>query len=163
MQVRELMSSPAITVGPEAKVQDVARIMREAQISGVPVVDDEGKLLGTITELSLIERSAPIKQPRYLAILSGVIPVNLEEYREYREQVKLVLAINARELMEDPPATVAPDADLDVVLTIMREPETILLPVVEEEQVIGVVTRTDLVRVLERFEMALAEDIQQVK
>ena len=157
MKARELMSSPAITVGPEAKVQDVARTMREAQISGVPVVDAAGALLGVITELSLIERSAPVKQPRYLAVLSGAIPVSLEEYREYREQVKLVLATNAAELMDDDPASVEPETELDMILTLMSEPECTMVPVVEADQVVGVVTRTDLVRVLETLEMALEE------
>lgn len=161
MQARDLMSSPAITVGPAAKVQEVARTMREAQISGVPVVDDEQNLLGVITELRLIERSAPVKQPRYLAVLSGLIPVNLEEYREYREQVKLVLATNAEELMDDKPPTVGPNAELDTVLAMMREPEETMLPVVENGKVLGVITRTDLVRVLEQLEMALEEDRSQ--
>jgi CBS domain-containing protein len=158
MKARELMSSPAIAVGPETKIQEVARTMREAQISGVPVVDERGTLLGVITELQLIERSAPVKQPRYLALLSGLIPLNLEEYREYREQVKLVLATNAEELMDDDPAAVGPETDLDTILALMSEPEVTMLPIVENDRVIGVVTRTDLVRLLEQLEMALDED-----
>lgn len=152
------MSSPAVTVGPTAKVQEVARTMREAQISGVPVVDAAGALLGVITELSLIERSAPVKQPRYLAVLSGLIPVSLEEYREYREQVKLVLATNAAELMDEDADFIDPTDELDRILAMMVEPETTMLPVVENDRVIGVVTRTDLVRVLEQLEMALDEE-----
>ncbi|MCB0123614.1 MAG: CBS domain-containing protein [Caldilineaceae bacterium] len=158
MQVRDLMSSPAITVAPETKVQEIARIMREAHISGVPVIDANDALLGIITELSLIERSAPVKQPRYFAVLSGMIPVSLEEYREYREQVKLVLATNAAELMDDDPATVDPNDELGTLLAIMSEPEKTMLPVVENNRVIGVVTRTDLVRVLEALEMAIEEN-----
>jgi len=161
MNARELMSSPAITVGPDAKVQDVARTMREAQISGVPVVDAAGSLLGVITELRLIERSAPVKQPRYLAVLSGMIPVSLEEYRDYREQVKLVLATNAAELMDGDADSIEPDAELDAILAFMREPERTMLPVIEKNKVIGVVTRTDLVRVLEKLEMALEEEREE--
>ncbi|MCB0107927.1 MAG: CBS domain-containing protein [Caldilineaceae bacterium] len=161
MKATELMSSPAITVGPDAKVQEVARTMRDAQISGVPVVDAAGTLLGVITELSLIERSAPVKQPRYLAVLSGMIPVSLEEYREYREQVKLVLATDASELMDDDPESVDPDTELDTILAVMSEPERTMLPVVEQNKVIGVITRTDLVRVLEQLEMALEEEREE--
>lgn len=158
MQVRELMSSPAVTVSPATKVQELARIMREGPFSGVPVVDEEGTLLGVVTELELIERNAPLREPRYLAVLSGLIPVSLDEYRHYREQVGLVLATNASELMDDEPATIGPDASLEKLLTIMREPEQTMVPVVEGDRVIGVVTRTDVVRVLERLEMALEED-----
>ena len=158
MQVRELMSSPAVTVSPETKVQELARIMREGPFSGVPVVDTDGTLLGVVRELALIERNAPISKPRYLAMQSGLIPVSIDKNQHYREQVGLVLATDASELMDDDPATIGPDDTLEKLLTIMREPEQTMVPVVEGERVIGVVTRTDVVRVLERLEMALEED-----
>ena len=158
MQVRELMSSPAVTVSPETKVQDLARIMREGPFSGVPVVDSDGTLLGVVTELALIERNAPLREPRYLAVLSGLIPVGLDEYRHYREQMGLVLATDAGELMDDDPATIGPNDTLEKLLTIMRKPEQTMVPVVEGNRVIGVVTRTDVVRVLDRLEMAVEED-----
>lgn len=158
MQVREIMSSPAITVGPETKIPEIARVMREQQISGVPVVDAEGQLLGLITELDLIERNAPLREPRYLAVLSGLIPVSLDEYRDYKDQVRHVLATNAKELMNKEVHTVAPDADLETVMQLMTDPSNISLPVVDMGRIVGVITRTDLVRVIERLEMAIDQE-----
>lgn len=158
MQVREMMSSPAITVGPEVKIPEIARLMRERQISSIPVVDSTDGLLGIITELDLIERNAPLREPRYLAVLSGLIPVGLDEYRDYKDQVRHVLAINAEELMNLEVQTIAPDASWEEVLKIMTNPAVLSLPVVEDDQVIGIVTRTDLVRVIERLEMAVEQD-----
>ena len=155
MQVQEIMSSPAITVGPATKISEIARVMREQQISGVPVVDAQGQLLGLITEMNLIERSAPVREPRYLAVLAGLIPVNLAEYRDYKEQVRHVLATNAEELMTTEVHTVEPTAILDDVMQIMLDPATTSLPVVQAGKVIGIITRTDLVRVIEKLEMAL--------
>ena len=154
MQVREIMSSPAITVLPETKIQEVARIMREHQISSLPVVDANGHLLGAVTDLSLIARSAPLKQPHYLAVLSGMIPVGIDEYYEYKAQLRQALATNAGELMNKELKTVAPSTALEEALEIMLDPENTLLPVVENKRVIGVVTRTDLVRLIEKLEMA---------
>lgn len=158
MQVHEMMSSPAITVGPAVKIPEIARLMRERQISSIPVVNNAGGLLGIITELDLIERNAPLREPRYLAVLSGLIPVSLDEYRDYKDQVRHVLAINAEQLMNPEVQTIEPDADWAEVLKIMRNPAILSLPVVEDEQVIGIVTRTDLVRVIERLEMAVEQD-----
>lgn len=158
MQVHEIMTSPAITVGPEIKIPEIARIMRERQISGVPVVDTAGQLLGLITELDLIERNAPLHQPRYLAVLSGLIPVSLDEYRDYKEQVRHVLATNAHGLMTTEVPTIESDAELDEVLKLMTNPAHVSLPVVEAGKVIGIVTRTDLVRVIERLEMAVEQE-----
>lgn len=158
MQVREMMSSPAITVGPEVKIPEIARLMRERQISSIPVVDSTGGLLGMITELDLIERNAPLREPRYLAVLSGLIPVSLDEYRNYKDQVRHVLAINAEQLMNPEVQTITPNASWEEVLKIMMNPAVLSLPVVEHEQVLGIVTRTDLVRVIERLEMAVEQE-----
>ncbi len=154
MQVREIMSSPAITVRPETDIRSVARVMLQHQISGVPVVDETGALLGTITEMELIARNAPVQEPHYLPVLSAMIPLNLNEVREYREQMRQVLAIRADELMTDEIETVTPDDDVTEALELMLDPETIMLPVLEGKKLVGVVTRTDLVQLIERLESA---------
>ncbi len=154
MQVREIMSSPAITVRSGAEIRDVARLMREHVISGVPVVDASGKLLGLITELDMIARNAPLHQPRYIAVLSAMIPVSLEEVRNYQEQLRQVLATSAMDLMRDEFKTVTPDTPVEDALEIMLDPEVTMLPVIEEGNLVGVVTRTDLVRLIEELEAA---------
>jgi CBS domain-containing protein len=154
MQVRDIMSSPAITVSPTTEIREVARTMRENLISGVPVVDGSGALLGVITEMELIARNAPVQEPRYLAVLSALIPVNLEEYRQYKEQLRQALAINAVDLMRDDVETIGPDAAVEEALEAMLNPEVTMLPVIEDDRLIGVVTRTDLVRLIETLETA---------
>ncbi len=158
MQVREIMTTPAVTVPPSATVQEVARLMREQQISGVPVVNEAGELLGIITELHLIQRNAPLREPRYISVLSGLIPINLEEHREYKERLREALATTAAELMDNTDiAVVTPEDDVSGVLELMTNPENTLLPVLEGETVVGVVTRTDLVRLIQALEGRLAE------
>lgn len=157
MQVRDIMTSPAITVAMTTTVQEVARTMRDHRISGAPVVDETGALVGIVSEIDLIARSAPLKQPRYFAILSGLIPVNPGEYRQYKEQLQQVLATNAGELMgrdDLESSTIAPDAPVEEALARMLDPKLAMLVVVDTGRVIGVVTRTDIVRVLEQLESA---------
>lgn len=151
---REIMSQPAITVPPETPIQALARLMREEHISGVPVVNEEGVLLGVVTEMDLISRNAPLVEPNYLALLSGLIPVNLQQYRHYRQQLRQVLATTAEQLINSEVTVVEPTTTLEQLLSLMAQPEITLLPVVEDERVIGVVTRTDLVRLIEQLEMA---------
>ena len=154
MNIREIMSSPAITVGPSTSVQEIARVMRENKISGVPIVDDSGALMGAITELDLIARNAPLEEPRYIAILSGYIPTSLDKYRDYKERLRQALASTAIELMDDDHevATVTPDTSTDEALRLMLDAENFMLPVIEGGKVVGVVTRTDVVRLIERLE-----------
>ena len=135
--------------------------MRATHISGVPVVDEKGALLGTVTELNLIARSAPIKQPHYLTVLSALIPLDINEYREYKAQLRQTLATNASELMSQALNIVEPTMPLEEALEIMLEPENSLLLVVEQGRLIGVVTRTDLVRLIEQLEAAPEETTGQ--
>ncbi len=160
MQVGEIMSSPAITVLPHTSVQEVARLMREHQISGLPVVDEAGNLLGLITEMDLIARNAPLTQPSYLTFLSAMIPLNPSEYRQYKEQALQALATNAGELMgrdELIDLSVTATTDTDEVMRRMLNPRATLLPVLEGNKVIGVVTRTDVVRLIEQLELELLQ------
>jgi CBS domain-containing protein len=154
MNISEIMSSPAITVGPSTSVQEIAGLMREHQISGVPIVDDSGALMGAITELDLIARNAPLEEPRYIAILSGYIPTSLEKYRDYKERLRQALASTALELMDDDHevVTVTPDTSTDEALRLMLDAENFMLPVIAGGKVVGVVSRTDVVRLIETLE-----------
>lgn len=162
MYIRDIMTSPAITVTPETPVQDVARLMSSRQISGVPVVDATGGLEGVITELHLIARNAPLKEPQYIAVLSGLIPIHLSEHREYKERLRQALATTAGELMDatDVP-TLTPDDPVDKAMAIMTNPENTMIPIIEGGVVVGVVTRTDLVRLIERLEGRLEEPAER--
>ena len=158
MQVRDIMSSPAIVVNSETSIPEVARIMREHQISGVPVTDQNGQLLGVITDHDLITRSAPLQEPRYISVLSAYIPLSLDDHREYREQLRHALATNAAELMSQEVETVTPDTSFEDAIKLMLDPENTLLAVIEDYQLVGVLTRTDMVRLIERLESSLNDD-----
>lgn len=158
MNIREIMTSPAVTVLPAATVQEVARLMSQSQFSGVPVVNEAGELLGIVTELHLIERNAPLREPQYISVLSGLIPIHMEEYREYKEQLRQALATSAAELMDHTDVPVAsPDDPVEGALELLAIPENTLLTILENEKVVGVVTRTDLVALIERLEGRLEE------
>ena len=155
MLAREIMTSPAITVTPDTHIPEVARQMRAHQISGMPVVDADNHLVGIVTDYDLILRNAPVREPRYFAFLSGVIPLSLDEHRHYKEQLRHTLAITAGDLIEPGVATITPDTPMAEVMETMLDTKITMLPVIEDEQVIGVVTRTDLVRLIEQLESAL--------
>ncbi len=154
MNAKELMSSPAITVKIDTPIRDVATTMRVHHISGVPVVDDSNRLLGIVNELHLIARNAPVIGPSYISLLSGLIPIDLRQYGRYREQLRQVLATTAGELMSEQVKFVSPDTSLENLVELMEHPEIVQLPVVEDGRVVGIVTRTDLVRLIEELEMA---------
>ncbi|MGL4651518.1 MAG: CBS domain-containing protein, partial [Caldilineaceae bacterium] len=134
MNIRDIMSAPPVTVLYTASVQEVALLMSGRQISGVPVVNEAGELMGLITELHLIARNAPVHEPRYIAVLSGLIPLNLEEHREYKERLREALATTAGELMDNTEIPIAaPEDPIDAAFDLLSTPEYTLLPIVEGE------------------------------
>lgn len=161
MQARDIMTSPAITVTGGTHIPELARLMRVNQISGLPVVDESGRLVGIVTDHDLILRNAPVREPRYFSVLSGMIPLNLEGYREYRDQLRHTMAVTAADLIEPGFHTITPDTPLEEAMELMLDPLVTMLPVIEDEQVVGVLTRTNLVRLVERLEGAVDPEKQE--
>ncbi len=129
------------TLGSDATVEEAIKLFAEARISGALVVSG-GRLLGIVTEGDLIFRDAEIKAPGFLDILGGIIPLgNTEEYR--REALKSA-GVTVDEVMTDDVVTVDPDATLAETATVMAEERKKILPVVEGDRLIGVITRMDI-------------------
>jgi CBS domain-containing protein len=151
MQVREIMTRDVITARPDTTVIAVAHIFRDNAISGMPVVDHEGKVVGIITEVDLIARHARPHFPAYIAFLDSII--YLESTRRYRESMRHILATKADELMTTPVVTVGPDMDVQDLATLMVERRVNPVPVVEDEdRLVGIVSHTDLLELLLKAE-----------
>jgi CBS domain-containing protein len=153
MLVRDIMSSPVITVTPDTSIQDVARIMRDQHISGVPVVTTDQQLIGIVTEVDLIAQHAPVKEPQYLSLLWATIPLRFDDYARYKEQIRHVLAVNAEQLMTRKPTTIHPDDSIEYAAELLIKPGHSSLPVMDGGRLVGIVTRTDLVRMIENLEV----------
>ncbi|MBK8046616.1 MAG: CBS domain-containing protein [Anaerolineales bacterium] len=95
-------------------------------------------------------------------MLSALIPVNIQEARHYKDQVRHAVAVTAGEFTEPDFHTVTPDTTLEEVMELMLDPNVTVLPVVEGEQVVGIVTRNDIVRLIEQLEGALnPEEVEE--
>jgi CBS domain-containing protein len=135
----------------------VARLFREQAISGVPVVDDEGLVVGIITEIDLIARHARPHFPAYFAFLDSII--YLEGTRRYRESMRHILATTAEELMTTPVETVDPEMDVQDLATLMVEQRVNPVPVVNgEEHLVGIVSHTDLLKLILQAEVPEGTD-----
>ena len=142
LRVREIMHTDWPALEPNATVEEAIKLFAEARISGAAVVDGEGRLLGILTEGDLIFQDADVKAPGFLDILGGMIPLgNTEEYR--REALKSA-GVSADEVMTGDPVTVDPDATLAECATLMAEERKKILPIVEGERLVGIITRMDI-------------------
>lgn len=154
MRVDDVMTTDVATVTPGASLKAVARILVERGISGVPVVDAEGDVLGIVSEADLLakERAEPPTRGGPLAWL--VDPIEVIERRKLGARL-------AGEVMTSPAVTIAPYRNLATAAGIMLDNRVNRLPVVSDGKLVGIVTRADLVRAFARSDAEVLEEIRQ--
>jgi CBS domain-containing protein len=147
MRVTDIMTTEIASVAPETPIVDVARLMTEAGISGVPVINsDTGELLGMITEMEMIERQTKFEMPTYTRILDATFVI---AERDSEEKLARILATTAGELMQTVVYSIREDASIEEVASLMFERKVNPVPVVSyEDRLIGIVSRSDIVRLM---------------
>jgi CBS domain-containing protein len=146
MKARDIMTTDVVILAPDAPIRHIARTFRRLGITGAPVVE-EGEIIGIVTEIDIIARHARPHLPLYLPLLDAKIP--LHGQREYREIIRRILGLTARDIMTVDVKVVAADTDLEEVATLMVESKANPVPVLEEGRLVGIIGHTDLIQHLE--------------
>ncbi len=143
MNAAEIMSRKVVAISPDAPLAQAVRLMIESRVSGIPVVDAEGRAVGMLTEgdlLRRIETGTEGAAPGWFATL--VMPGRLAgEYIQTHSR-------RVDEVMTSDVVTVGEDASLEEVVVLMRRHRIKRLPVLRGGKLVGIVSRADLVRVL---------------
>ena len=141
MTVREAMTASVVAVRAATPLKEVARLLVEHRISGLPVVDDDGTVLGVVSEADFLmkEQGAEAIPHRPLARIFG-------ESQSSRSQQAKVDALTAGEAMTAPAVTIEPGRRIIEAAAIMTARGLNRLPVVDDGRLVGIVTRADLVR-----------------
>jgi CBS domain-containing protein len=153
MKVKELMSEGVITVAPDATLKEVAALLVEHGISGVPVVGADGALLGVVSEgdILLKERGAD-RESGLLRWLLGGVSIEAEKLE----------ARTASDAMTSPAVTIAPNRDVYQAARLMTDEGIKRLPVVDGHgSLLGIVTRRDLVKAFARSDDDVEREIEE--
>ena len=154
MRIQDLMTTNVVTVGAATPLKDAAALLAEHRISGVPVVDEDGHVLGVLSEGDILfKETGPPERPSLLERLLAVPSIAFDPKLEAR---------TAGEAMSAPPVTVGPRRPVTEAATTMIEARVNRLPVVDDERrLIGIVTRADLVRAFIRSDDELEREIRE--
>ena len=145
--VADVMTRDPILAQPEMPLSDAIKILAERRISGLPVVDENGKLVGVISETDLMWRESGITPPPYIMLLDSVI--YLENPGRYERELHKALGQTVGEVMSRDPVTTKPDKSLPDAARMMHERSVHRLPVLDPNgKVIGILTRGDVVRAM---------------
>jgi CBS domain-containing protein len=143
MRAGDVMTGDVVTVGPEARVDEIGRLMLAHHISAVPVVDATGQLLGIVSEGDLVRRA----ETGTLSRRAWWLELLRDPAAEAREYVK-THGRRAADVMTRPVVTVAEDTAIEDIAGLLERRGIKRVPVVREGRVIGIVSRADLVRAL---------------
>jgi CBS domain-containing protein len=155
MKLGELMTPDPIAVGPETPLKDVAAILLEHRISGVPVIGERLEVLGVVSEADIVAKEAgpDTHDRRPISWLLGGRDVDGDK----------ISARTAAEAMGSPAITVGPGKTVAEAARLMMERGIKRLPVVDDGgSLIGIVTRTDLVRAFTRTDEEIEREIRDL-
>src|SRR3974390_640645 len=150
MKAQDVMTREVVSSGPDASIIEAVRTMLQHKISGLPVVDASGRLHGIITEGDFLRRAetgTQRRQPRWLEFLLGPGRLATEYVHASGRKVD--------EVMTPDVYTVTEDAPLEQVVHLMERHRVKRIPVMRGDNVVGIVTRANLMRAL--ASLALAE------
>lgn len=146
MKAKDIMVTEVITIKQHATIEEIARVLIDNKISGVPVVDEAGHLMGMVTEGDLLHKETNPRLPHAVNILGAIIYYNGVE--QYNEDFKKMMASQALNIMTDKVITVTAEQEVEGIVKLMLEHGIKRVPVMEGERIVGIISRADIVKCL---------------
>lgn len=150
MRADEIMSVPVVTVTPDTPVSRIARLLLENNVSAVPVVDSTGSAIGIVSEGDLLRRDDAGRAARrawWLEMLAEGEPLSAEYVGQLRTKDQ-----TAGEVMSTPVVTVTESTDAVELARLFSSYRIKRVPVVRDSRIVGIISRVDLLRVLDKSE-----------
>jgi CBS domain-containing protein len=151
MRAHQIMSRPVITVTPDTTIVEAANTMLQKHISGLPVVDATGKLVGMLSEGDFVRRSeigTQRRRSRFLRFILGPGKAASDFVREHGSKVSEIMTT-------EPLLTVGEETTLEEIVELMERNNIKRLPVISNDKVVGMVSRSNLLQAV----ASLAKDV----
>jgi CBS domain-containing protein len=143
---QDIMTTPALTISPEADVTEAVKILLEKDINGLPVMDDSGRLVGIICRSDLIRMQKSLPIPSLFTLLDGFVP--LSSTAQMEAEVKRIAASKVGDAMSTKVVSIAPDTGVDDIAALIVDKKFHTLPVMDQGKLLGVVGKSDVLRTL---------------
>ena len=154
MKIKDVMTTQVITVAGDTPFKDIVDLLVENRVSGVPVVDDGGRLLGIVTEADLVSKEAfDLRHRRPLAAVAELVSGASRWSSKAR-------GLTAGDVMTDRVIAVGPGEDVRGAARRMLDLGVKRLPVVDDGRLVGIVSRQDLLRIFHRSDADIAAELE---
>ncbi len=140
----DIMTREVYSVLEDTDIKTLAKIFVERNVNAMPVVDADGRLVGMVSQTDLVEQDKPLHIPTVISLFDWVI--YLESPKNFADEVRKVTARTVGEICSRDIVTCAPDTPVSTVASLMVDNKAHLVPVVDDDRMIGVVARLDIIR-----------------
>lgn len=148
MLAKDIMTREVITVRPDTSIEEAAKLMVDNKVSGLPVVDEEGKIVGIVTEKDLMVKASEFKIPFYITLFDSII--FLENPIKFNNHIRKYFASQVKEVMTARVVTVDEETPVPEVARIMQTEKVNRVPVTQNGVITGIITRNDILKSLVR-------------
>lgn len=140
------MTPNPITITPAAPLQEAIQILAEKRISGLPVVNDQGDLIGIISDTDLMWQESGVDAPPYIMLLDSII--YLQNPARHEKEIHKALGQTVEEVMSDRPITIKAEQSLREAAHLMNDKKIRRLPVLDSQsgKLVGILTQGDIIR-----------------
>ena len=143
LKATDIMTKDVITVKNETTIEELARLLIDHKISGTPVIDDNNKMIGIVTENDLIKKNKRFHIPTVVRLFDAYF---LLDSGKVEDEIKKMVATTVGEICTKKVLSISEDTTLEEIATIMAEKHIHLLPVLKDNEVVGIVGKADVVR-----------------
>ena len=148
LTVADIMTKNVVTIKGTTSVREMAAIFDSMRFGSLPIVDEGGNLTGIVSASDLVEQDRPLHIPTVISLFDWVIP--LEGENTLQRALKKITAQTASELASTDIVTVTPSDSVSSLAEIMSSKKIHALPVVEGKKLVGMVSRIDIIRSMNR-------------
>ena len=144
---KDIMTTDVIVAKKDDSIANVATLLIREKIGGLPVVDEENKVVGIISETDIMQKETDIESPRVINFFQGLI--FLDDIKKLEDDMKKVAAYKVEDLMSKDIITVNEDDSFDYVANVMIKKSINRVPVVDKENFLkGIICRYDIIKAM---------------
>ena len=141
---KDIMTLNVITVTRDQPIKELSELFVTYKVNGVPVVDDDGGLIGVVTQGDLIEQQKNLHIPTVIALFDAVLFI--ESAKKFEEEAKKLTGKTVNDIYHRNPITVTPNAEVNEVATLMAEKDVHTVPVVDGGKLVGIIGKIDVIK-----------------
>ena len=143
---RDIMTRDVVTVKKDEPISDLSKLFIENHFNGVPVLNNGGKVIGVVTQKDLIEQNKNLHIPTVIALFDAVLL--LESEKKFGSDVKKLTGSKIEDIYHKNPITISLDTALNEIITLMAEKDIHTLPVLDNDKLVGIIGKRDVIRAM---------------